>query len=73
MSVASRLDVGRPILMDLDEILEFVRLAPGAVVATHMEALNHCPTTREDLRVAVEHAGLAHRVRIPRDGEVVHL
>lgn len=66
------LDVGKPILMTLDEITEFVRLAaPGVVVATHLEALNHCPTTRADVAAAVERAGASDRVRIPADGETL--
>jgi len=63
------LDVGRPILMTVEEVVSFVRLAPGVVIATHLEALNHCPTTRVALREALERADLAHKVRIPADGE----
>ncbi|MEW6777751.1 MAG: MBL fold metallo-hydrolase [Bdellovibrionota bacterium] len=67
----ARLDVGAPILMTVDEVLEFIRLSPGIVVANHLEALNHCPTTRQRLRSRVESAGLASRVMIPADGESV--
>ena len=69
----ARLDIGRPILMDMEEILEFVRLAPGEVIATHMEALNHCPTTRAQLREFVDQARLGDKVRIPEDGEILTL
>ncbi len=69
----AQLDVGRPILMTIDEILEFIRLSPGAVVATHLEALNHCPVTRAELSARIESAGLASRVQIPADGESVDL
>lgn len=62
-------DVGQPILMTLDEVVEFVRLAPGLVVATHLEALNHCPTTRAALATALENANLATKTRILADGE----
>lgn len=64
-------DVGRPILMPLEEQLEFARLAPGIVIANHLEAMNHCPTTRADLRAAFAAAGLAERVLIPADGETL--
>jgi len=57
----------------VDEVLEFPRLAPGTVVATHLEALNHCPTTRVELRSELDRAGLSSRVRIPEDGESVDL
>lgn len=66
-------DVGRPILMPLDELLEFVRLAPGLVVANHLEALNHCPTTRAQLSAELAKAGLRDRVLIPNDGETIEL
>jgi L-ascorbate metabolism protein UlaG (beta-lactamase superfamily) len=68
---AASFDVGRPILMPLAEQLEFARLAPGIVVANHLEAMNHCPETRAELRTALAAAGLAERVRIPADGEVM--
>jgi len=65
------LDIGRPILMPMDEMLEFINLAPGIVIASHMEAFNHCTTTRADLKEAVHQAGLTDKVRIPEDGEVI--
>ncbi len=68
---SASLDLGRPILMPMAEMLEFVRLAPGTVIAVHMEALNHCPTTRDMLRESVAQAGLADKVLIPADGEVL--
>lgn len=67
------LDIGRPILMSIDEVIEFVRLAPGAVVANHLEALNHCPTTRGQLRSALAANDLLHKVSIPDDGERLDL
>ena len=68
---SASLDVGRPILMPMTEMLEFIRLAPGIVLATHMEALNHCPMTRAQFRESVTQAGLAQKVCIPEDGETL--
>ena len=65
------LDISKPILMPMDELLQFVRNAPGKVVANHLEALNHCPTTREQLRQALEINGLLSKVDIPEDGHVL--
>lgn len=62
------IDVGRPILMTIDEILEFVKTAPKKVIANHMEALNHCPTTREMLKKALKQNDLDEKVFIPEDG-----
>jgi L-ascorbate metabolism protein UlaG (beta-lactamase superfamily) len=67
----AQLDVGRPILMPLDEQMEFVRLAPGIVLANHLEAVNHCHTDRATLAARLAAEGLADKVRIPADGDVV--
>lgn len=68
---SASLDLGKPILMPMEEILGFIRLAPGTVIATHLEALNHCPVTRAQLREAVTQARLDDKVRIPADDEVL--
>lgn len=65
------LDVGGPILMTLDEILAFVHAAPGKVVANHLEALNHCPTTRGQLKEALVTSGLMPKTFVPDDGETM--
>lgn len=70
---SASMDFGRPILMPMEELLEFARLAPGRVVATHLEALNHCPTTRADLDAQLSEAGLRDKVLIPDDGQTVEL
>ena len=67
----AQMDVGKPLLMAGEELLEFVRLAPGTVVANHMEALNHCPVDRATFAAMTEQAGLSSRVRIPADGETL--
>lgn len=66
------LDIGEPILMPMAEVLECIRLSPGIVIATHLEALNHCPVTRSQLRQQVIEADLAHKVYIPEDGEILN-
>jgi hypothetical protein len=38
----------------------------------YLEALDHCPTTREELRAAAQQAGLAHKLLVPADGERCH-
>jgi L-ascorbate metabolism protein UlaG (beta-lactamase superfamily) len=65
------LDLGRPILMPLNEILDFIKAAPGKVVAVHLDVFNHCLTTRSMLRDAVSKEGLSSRVMIPEDGELM--
>jgi L-ascorbate metabolism protein UlaG (beta-lactamase superfamily) len=68
-SGAATLDVSKPILMPMDELIRFVHAAPGKVVANHLEALNHCPTTRFQLRRELENNGLLSKVLIPNDGD----
>ena len=68
---SAQLDIGKPILMPIAEMLTFLQLAPGKVIATHMEALNHCPTTRQQLQTAVSQANLSHKLLIPADGETL--
>jgi L-ascorbate metabolism protein UlaG (beta-lactamase superfamily) len=70
---SASLDLGRPILMPLSEMLTFVRLAPGRVIATRMEAVNHCPVTRSQFREALAKAGLSDKIHIPVDGEIINV
>ena len=65
---AAQLDIGKPILMTMDDMVEFVELAPKKVIANHLEALNHCPTTRGQLQNALAQKGLLEKVIIPEDG-----
>jgi hypothetical protein len=66
-----RFYIGRPILMPVNELLDFIRTAPGKVIAVHLDAFNHCLTTRDILRDAVSKEGLSGKVMIPADGELM--
>jgi L-ascorbate metabolism protein UlaG (beta-lactamase superfamily) len=71
---AARFLEGDPIVMDAEGVIETARAAPRAtVVAVHLEALNHCPLSRSDLRAAVDDAGVGGRVVIPADGETLRV
>ena len=67
------LDFGRPVLMPIEEQLDFIRIAPGKVIAVHLDAFNHCLTSRDILKNAVLKEGLADKVMIPEDGELMEL
>ena len=59
-----------PIIMDLDDVASVVKAAPRAtIVASHLEAVNHCMLSRAELRAWVDAQGLAARVCVPDDGE----
>jgi len=68
---SASLDVGGPILMPLEEVLTFIERAPHKVVANHMEALNHCPTTRTILKEALAKRDLLSKTLVPDDGETL--
>lgn len=57
---------GGLIIMGEDDVREVAARVP-AVVAVHLEALNHCFRTRDALRAA------APRVHVPEDGETLDL
>ncbi len=69
---AANVGMGGDILFSVDELVTLVRAAEGTIVLNHLEALDHCPTTRASLRDRMEAEGLLDRVRIPADGEVVN-
>jgi L-ascorbate metabolism protein UlaG (beta-lactamase superfamily) len=63
---------GEAITMTADDVVAVCQAAPTAqVVAVHMEAINHCLLTRNDLAFQVEAARV--RAAIPGDGEWVGL
>ncbi|WP_018477361.1 MBL fold metallo-hydrolase [Pontibacter roseus] len=64
-----------PILMDEDQTMALVKESGKAkVIAVHMNALDHCRTTRESLRQKAESLNIGvDKLIIPQDGEVVKL
>lgn len=68
---AQLIDLG-PILMGPQGVLSVHRAAPAAqLIATHMEAINHCVLSRADLAAFAKKEGFAQRLLIPADGERV--
>lgn len=61
--------VGGEILFTVDELVALAKLARGELVLNHLEAIDHCPTTRSALRARVLAEGLAGRVHVPDDGQ----
>lgn len=68
---SAQMDFFKPILMTMVDIIKFIRNAPKEVIANHLEALNHCPTTRKELRNELDKNGLIDKVSIPDDGETM--
>jgi L-ascorbate metabolism protein UlaG (beta-lactamase superfamily) len=67
----ARFDAGKEIIMGVDEVIQFTQISSGIVVANHLEALSHCPVTRNELRAAARQANVASRMHIPADGETL--
>ena len=70
-SGTATLDISKPILMPMDELIKFVLLRKVAIVRNHLEVLNHCPTTRKQLKEELESIGSLSKVYIPNDGDVL--
>ena len=63
---------GGTVTMEAGDVRAVAEAAPRAqVVAVHMEAINHCVETREQLAAAMADAGIDGRVAIPADGDVL--
>lgn len=67
----ARFDLGGSILMGAADMLEAASLTSGLLIANHLEALDHCPTTRAGLAADAARAGLGDRLLVPDDGQSV--
>ncbi|HAW2859061.1 TPA: MBL fold metallo-hydrolase [Escherichia coli] len=65
-------DLYGPIIMGKDDTLRTLAMLPETtIVASHMEAINHCLLTRAELREFTLEHGIEKQVRIPADGEIL--
>lgn len=72
----ARFNTGDPITMTAADVIETARHAPGAqILPVHMEAINHCLETRDELAEAIAAAGFDYddRVHIAVDGESIEV
>jgi len=67
----AQLDIFKPLLMTMEDILKFIKNSPGEVIANHLEAVNHCPTTRVELHNELVKNELSKKVSILIDGEII--
>lgn len=67
-------DAYGPIIMGKEDILRTLQVVPKAtIVASHMEAVNHCLLSRAELRAYTREHGIEDKVHIPADGESIDL
>lgn len=64
-----------PIIMDAEQTISLSLESPrSVVVATHLEALDHCPVTRRGLRELARNSHIPDdKLLIPEDGESITL
>ncbi|HCL56321.1 MAG TPA: MBL fold metallo-hydrolase [Spirochaetia bacterium] len=62
-----------PIIMNIEQVFQLIKAVPEAkIVAVHMEALDHCPVTRKELRLSADKKVISHeKLIIPEDGETI--
>ncbi len=71
---AKTLFYNESIIMGTEDVAKAARMAPGAkIVTVHMDAINHCTVSRENMREFVKRAKLADRVCVPDDGATIVL
>jgi len=64
---AARFNEGEPITMGVDDVAAVREATDAAIAVVHMEAINHCLLSREELRSETED------VLVPEDGEEIEL
>lgn len=61
---------GGSLVMGKDDVYEVYKNAPNAkIIAVHMEAVNHWPLSREELKTFSNEKGISSNVLVPDDGD----
>ena len=68
---AANFGIGPDILFSVDELVTLSKSCSAELVFNHLEAVDHCPTTRTQLRERMQAEGLAERTHVPADGEML--
>lgn len=69
----ARFDLGDEIIMGLEDVLAVCTISTGVIIANHLEALDHCPVTRQQLMASRNKHNLKERLLVPDDGETMVL
>lgn len=71
---AAQFDEGDPITMTAEDVIRTIHTLPSAIIiAVHMETVNHCLLTRNDLRKALQENNVSGNCLVPVDGEKIRL
>jgi len=61
------------LLMNLADLKAMHEYLPSAqIIVVHLEAFNHCPITRQEVRAFAAQNGFADKIIVPSDGEVMN-
>lgn len=69
----ARFDIGSEILLSENDIIELGQISQGTVIANHMDALDHCRISRENLFVILKRNRLEKKFLVPADGETIEI
>lgn len=69
----AQFDLGAPLLLDENEIIELADLSTGKIICNHMGALDHCRIDHNSLASLLNDHAVRNRYIIPRDGDTVIL
>lgn len=59
------------LLMGVEGAIEIAKLAPNAkIISVHLESIDHCPVTRDELKKAAKNAGVKNII-VPENGEIL--
>ena len=72
MGLATVDGIGAIIMGKQDALRTLEALPSATVVASHMEAVNHCLLSRAELRTFAAENGIEKRVLVPEDGETLN-
>ena len=67
----AQFDLGGEIIMGLEDAMIVGEIAKHQVISNHLESLDHCPVTRNELHQEIVNRGWGNRFHIPQDGETL--
>lgn len=71
---AAQFLIGDPILMTKEDIYRTHQTSPESIIiSSHMEAVNHCLLSRQELRSYAQEKGIMDHIIVPEDGQVITL
>lgn len=66
----ARIIEGDSIIMGKEDLYKVYKASPqSTIIASHLEAVNHCVLTRKELEEFVSEKGISSNVLIPDDGK----